>query len=316
MNAEAEISASMAMAPAGPELWQGRPEHPPITPFVQAGAIYASRRRGVLIADGLAARKTALLSSHAHIERRRKAVGSALILVICPKENGARWRAKFHKYHAFPQQFLSSETPLPDDAQFGEDDDIVRIVTWGKLLKQKDLLAHAFDLLIVDGVERAARATFDRGSKRGAMVLGNPRTGERGIRAWRKVFISPEPFRKSPLEVFAVGNALCPGVHGAFMDFSARHLHMEWRPRYEPGSHRGVERLRAAGEEFGESRHYLRSDRSRYLDEYVDLQAHIRQHYMLRRPQAKVVRLANPKGRISRKGRSYFQHAVLDKNIF
>lgn len=266
-----------------PEIdWFSRKDGLELFPFVQAGVRYVRERRGSLVADPVARRKIAVLGSEEHVGYVRGKRGSARILVICDAEDEARWRKKMEKYHAFPFSFLDG--PL---AVAADDRDGIFIVRWTMLHRIEGISDLPWDLLIADSVHHAARACDDNPSKRGVMVLGNPRQGlPPAIKARKKVFLSPKPINRSPLEIFALGNALSPGVHGTFGEF-ARFVRFGWKHVW----------LRTFGK-FDDSVSYLSTSTAIEESDWAVLSRAARDAYLLRRPRKAACKVAGiPMGR-------------------
>ena len=296
------------MQPAG-----GGPSAGAYDAFIRAGIQYVQGRRGTLIADPVARRKIAVVGCQDFVAALRAKKGYARVLIVCETKDLARWTRKVERYWEHPHEIHHAEGACGGRGEFErlvmdcEERDFILLARWSMLHKHPELCAYPWDVFLCDGANKAARASHENGSKRGEIVLGNPRTGRGGIKARFKAFMDDRPIRQSLLEVWSLGNALAPGVHGTFPEFVGRYLRMDWNHR----GHRWRNDFEARLE--GEMpAGYIRSDKTRFEEDWKSLQADMRTHYMLRRPVKEAMRLVDPKARVTVKGRSKLAFQVLD----
>ena len=283
----------------------------PVFDYVQAGAIFVQERRGSLVADPIARRKIAVLGCEQFIKKTREKKGHAFVLIVCTKDDYQRWRKKLRKYYAHPYTLhdcagIDGGRGAVEDIPEDDGKDQIFIALWSKIPRHPGLADRPWDVLIVDECHMGNRACYEKASKRGTLVMGNPREPSPSIKARKKVFLSDKTFTKSPMEMFAIGNSLCPGVHGTFPEFAANYTKMEWRQHFRRGFNPDDELDPGL---------YFSSHRKKFDICLTPLQKVARENYMIRRPIKKSMLLVDPNWKGGRSGRSWIEYSLTDKRI-
>jgi len=244
-----------------PSSWDGHPscatDGPEDIPCPPGLAYLPYQRGGIAFARG---KEGVLIADEMGLGKTIQAIGILndepvrTVLVICPasiKDNWAREMDKWLNYYLPIHVVEKAKHPLP--AKMG-----VLIVNYDIVAKMRPALdRYEWDALICDESHWMKTPT----AKRTQAVLG--RGGVGGIAAKRRIFLTGTPAESRPAELFTVCNALDPVGFPSWMDYAFKYC----------GAYVGKYGLEARG-----------------ATHVGELQARLRQGFMVRRKKADVLK--------------------------
>jgi SWI/SNF-related matrix-associated actin-dependent regulator of chromatin subfamily A-like protein 1 len=184
------------------------------------------------------------------------------VLIICPASIKENWRREVDKWlnYYLPIHVVEKAAhPLP--GKIG-----VLIVNYDIVAKLRPRLdGVAWDALICD----ESHLTKSLTAKRTVAILGG--AGKAGIRADKRIFLTGTPAESRPAELFSVCHALRPDLFPSWLDFAFRYC----------GAYQSKYGLDARG-----------------ATHVGELQAILREHFMVRRKKMDVLKDLPPKVRV------------------
>lgn len=270
LHGEVEIHESAAQAEfAVPSTWDGHPscatDGPEDIPCPPGLAYLPYQRGGIAYARGKAG---VLIADQPGLGKTIQAIGILndepvkTVLIICPASIKENWRREVDKWlnYYLPVHVVEKAAhPLP--GKIG-----VLIVNYdivAKLRPRLDLVE--WDMLVCDESHLLKTVT----TLRAKAVLG--RDGKGGIRAGKRIFLTGTPAESRPAELFSVCHALRPDLFPSWLDFAFRYC----------GAYQSKYGLDARG-----------------ATRVGELQAILRENFMVRRKKEDVLKDLPPKVRV------------------